>query len=682
MSDESNDNRPTQMMEDRETRRVAESTARTADYTDGDALPDQERPGGDTVQHHVVRVSEDEPLNAVGNATVFDVSTAAKTSSDITMADAEPLATNASGAGGGANVTHPDVHDDREALDRKIRAHLDQDAPKKDKRDPLIGTVVGGRFEIVSKLGAGGMGAVYKAQQRGIDRAVAIKVLLQELTTNETLIRRFTIEALAVSRLKHPNTIQIFDFGKTDQGNLYIAMELLEGETLYARHARERRLPIRKALRIVGQVAASLAEAHDKGIIHRDLKPENIFLTLVGVDPDFVKVLDFGVAKLRDGAGDGKGTLTQAGSIFGTPRYMSPEQASARPLDARSDVYALGVILYELVVGHAPFLSDTPITLLLAHVNDEPQSPSSACPDTAIPIEVEELILTLLEKSPDDRVQSAGELERICMELAARLPDAFERPVDIGEAAELGVALSAPATVHVPMAGLPSDTRQTEGPPTSQDRPRKRSTLALVVAIAVAAAGLTGTAVWWKSQADKRAAAAARELPGEDQAGEGGAGALVAAADVSDSDAGSGNVRIHVKSQPAGATVVRIGPPDQLLGKTPLALVQPSGTRFHVRLTYDKHQDQKMELLFDESSTLRIVLPHDVTPTVVHLPAKQPAAKPRVGRRVNRRRAATKKPPATAIAHPKKVKVTNPPKAVKPKPAKPKPDPGLVDDLM
>jgi tRNA A-37 threonylcarbamoyl transferase component Bud32 len=334
-------------------------------------------------------------------------------------------------------------------LDAKIRAHLD--SVERKKPEPLIGTTVAGRFQVLKKIGAGGMGAVYRARQEGMDRDVAVKVLLSDLVDNDMVLRRFTLEALAVSRLRHPNTIQIYDFGQTEQGNSYIAMELLEGLTVHDLLCKERPLAIRRALRIIAQVAESLAEAHGKGIVHRDLKPENIFLVTVGDNPDYVKVLDFGVAKLRDAKSDGKGTLTQAGSIFGTPRYMSPEQCSAQPVDGRSDLYSLGVILYEMVTGRAPFVHDQPLSLLLAHVNDPPPPPSKATDKQVIPAEVESLVLKLLSKKADDRVQQAAELALACRELERALPAAFDLRVGTEEeAAALGVRVAQAATLEMP----------------------------------------------------------------------------------------------------------------------------------------------------------------------------------------------------------------------------------------
>lgn len=256
--------------------------------------------------------------------------------------------------------TQSGVPSSDESLEERIKRKLsDHDEHSETERqDPLIGTVINQRFKVIERIGEGGMGAVYRAEQIGMSRSIAVKVLLRELTENETVLRRFHLEALAVSKLRHPNTIQIFDFGETEDGLLYIAMELLQGRPLVDVLRKEKQLSVKSALHVIAQVAMSLREAHSKGIVHRDLKPDNIFLETVDGDPHFAKVLDFGVAKVAEGDGKQK-TLTQAGAIFGTPKYMSPEQSRGVETDARSDIYSMGVILYELLSGRVPLMLRT-----------------------------------------------------------------------------------------------------------------------------------------------------------------------------------------------------------------------------------------------------------------------------------------------------------------------------------
>ena len=290
------------------------------------------------------------------------------------------------------------------------------------KTDRLIGTVLAGKYKILKKIGEGGMGSVYIANQDPIDRKVAVKVLLSKLAEDEVAVKRFEQEAKAISRMQHPNTVTIYDFGRTEEGDeerLYIVMEYLRGKTLTQLLRNDGQLSPARAARIMRQVCASLADAHAAGIIHRDLKPDNIFLTEVGGDKDWVKVLDFGVAKLADS--DGAGTLTQTGMIFGTPKYMSPEQAEGRPIDYRADIYALGVVLYELLVGRPPFLADTPVGLLLKHISEPPPAFSQVRPDLQIDPMIEAITMKALDKRPEGRQQMVSEL-------AAEL-EGFERSV-------------------------------------------------------------------------------------------------------------------------------------------------------------------------------------------------------------------------------------------------------------
>ena len=291
--------------------------------------------------------------------------------------------------------------------------------------DTLVGKTIGGRYFVKALVGRGGMGAVYEALQTSVRRTVALKVLLKEYAENEGVIRRFHQEALAASRLAHPNTIKVYDFGQTD-GLLYIAMEFLEGETVAQLLHREGVLPPRRALGILRQVCKSLAEAHKNGIIHRDLKPENIFLTDVEGERDFAKVLDFGVAKLRTYE-DETGTLTQAGSLFGTPKYMSPEHARSGALDARADLYSVGIILYELVLGAPPFDSDNPLSVLLSQVHDAPARFASTPKGAALPAPLEAVVFKALSKDRENRYPSA---EALIVDL-----DALDAFLETGDAA-------------------------------------------------------------------------------------------------------------------------------------------------------------------------------------------------------------------------------------------------------
>jgi serine/threonine protein kinase len=288
-------------------------------------------------------------------------------------------------------------------------ASLDASAAASAQPDPLIGTTVSGQFLVKQKLGEGGMGAVYEAEQTSIGRKVALKVLHPHLT-DETRYARFRNEAAAASRLGHPNTITVFDFGRTDSGSLFIAMELIEGPSLDDEIRRQGAIDWRRATGIAAQICRSLQHAHQNGIVHRDLKPENVMLT-GGGEEDIVKVLDFGIAKVAEEDGtDQRQALTKTGMVFGTPRYMSPEQVRGDRVDARSDIYSTGVLIYQMLTGTTPFVSRTQMGLLTKHLVDPPRPFAEANPEVQVPAALEGLVMQMLAKELEARPQSMREV--------------------------------------------------------------------------------------------------------------------------------------------------------------------------------------------------------------------------------------------------------------------------------
>ncbi|MDC0710076.1 serine/threonine-protein kinase [Stigmatella sp. ncwal1] len=276
--------------------------------------------------------------------------------------------------------------------------------------DPLLGRVLNERFKIVEALGAGGMGRVYKAIQSPLDRMVALKILNPQYGQDKDpgFQRRFFLEANVTAKLRHPNTITIIDYGKTDDGIYYIAMEYLEGLTLSQLITQTGPLPWPRALSIAQQIARSLREAHKVGLIHRDLKPANVMILNQEKDHDLVKVLDFGLVKsfLPDGGNfPADVSLTQAGVILGSPQYMAPEQAR-NISDPRSDVYSLGVVLFQMLLGRPPFLAEQSIDIIVKHLNEPPPTFASIWPNHTIPPEVEALVMKCLAKRPAERFDS------------------------------------------------------------------------------------------------------------------------------------------------------------------------------------------------------------------------------------------------------------------------------------
>jgi serine/threonine protein kinase len=273
----------------------------------------------------------------------------------------------------------------------------------------MIGQVLDGRYRIDEIIGRGAMGVVYRGEHVAIRRPVAVKVLHASLAGVPELRGRFEREALAIGRIDHPHCVGVFDFGALPDGALYLVMEYLQGESLGDLLHHEHLLEPRRALHILRGVLRGLEHVHSQGVVHRDLKPENILLVNQDGDPDFAKILDFGIAKLLESGADEGVTLTQAGMAFGTPLYMAPEQALGNPLDGRADLYGLSVIGFELLTGAPPFYSDDKITLLSMHTSRPLPAMSEIAPEgVRIPRAIEELIRKGLAKRPSERFADAA----------------------------------------------------------------------------------------------------------------------------------------------------------------------------------------------------------------------------------------------------------------------------------
>jgi eukaryotic-like serine/threonine-protein kinase len=343
-------------------------------------------------------------------------------------------------------------------------------------QDPFIGReILGGQFRILQKIGTGGMGSVYKAEQPEMNRMVAIKILHPKLAGRKDLTSRFRREARAMSQLSHPNTVKVFMYGELEEdGSLYIVMEFLEGRNLNQTVRKEGPMTAERAVPILVQVCGALHEAHEMGIVHRDLKPENIFLCTQGGLTDYPKVLDFGLAKVTERQmRPGSIILTQEGMVFGTPEFMSPEQAQGKTLDAGSDIYSLATILYEVLTGKLPFVAKTPMEYIQKHVMEPPIPINERVPGKTFPVGLQDAISKALEKKPEDRFRSAAEFAQA---LAAYAEPGSERAM--------------PALARVPSPAAPPVQQRALNVSTTRTKRRSGTGAGLLIGVAAACLAL------------------------------------------------------------------------------------------------------------------------------------------------------------------------------------------------
>lgn len=286
----------------------------------------------------------------------------------------------------------------------------DQTVLRGPKNDPWIGKVFADRYIIESVLGLGGMSVVYKAKHKLMDRTVAIKMMHNVLKQDVTALERFKLEAQAASSLSHQNVITVYDFGVTPDGEPFFVMDCLEGESLKELIERKGRIAYDRALSIFKQICEGLEAAHKRGIVHRDLKPANVIVTKQDDGSEHVRLVDFGIAKMLKQDGRQQQQLTKTGEVFGSPIYMSPEQCLGKEIDARSDIYALGCLMYETLSGEPPFLGNGFLETMNMHVGDKAKPLTEVVPDANLPVELVEVINRCMEKDPDLRFQTVGEV--------------------------------------------------------------------------------------------------------------------------------------------------------------------------------------------------------------------------------------------------------------------------------
>jgi serine/threonine-protein kinase len=424
--------------------------------------------------------------------------------------------------------------------------------------DTLIGTTLLGRYHILDRIGAGAMGAVYSAQQIGLDRPVALKVLKRHRGTSGDVIARFEREAKAMSALVHPNTVRVYDFGVASDGMMFLAMELLHGELATSRLKDGQAVSTVDAIVWTQQVLRSVGEAHQKGIIHRDIKPDNIFLARAeGEKEPIAKVLDFGIAKAIEGDQKLDQFETLDGTVFGTPRYMSPEQAQGKPLDHRSDLYAVGIVLYEFLVGAPPFVDRDAVVVMAKHIRDQPAPLKQAAWERTFPANLQRVLDKALDKSAAMRFQSAEE---------------FERALD-------GCLREAEWLEHVPLRGRKLVGRALSLPHWA----RWSAGAALLGALATGALALRSGA--GDAETDEPAIAAAAAAA----ASAAKAPAPALAAPVTHS--------VALLSTPSGANVWSQG---RFVGVTPLPLDVAAGQSLRVRVSLAGYTSQTLDLSASE----------------------------------------------------------------------------------
>jgi serine/threonine-protein kinase len=484
--------------------------------------------------------------------------------------------------------------------------------PASDEAETLVGSVLADRYRIVKLLGQGGMGRVYEAQHVNINKRLAIKVLRPEVTAVPSTVARFRQEARSASSIGHENIIEIEDFATLPDGTVYLAMELLEGDSLGDRMRQMPPLTLAEAIDLMVQVGRGLAAAHDKGIVHRDMKPENVFLARK-YDRLIPKILDFGIAKVS--GEEGNTNLTQTGAIFGTPLYMSPEQAMGQPLDHRADIYSVGVILYELAVGRVPFKADSAVQVLSQHITMQPELPSKAAPNRGVPPELDALILRAMAKEPAARFQTMTELVAELQSVSRLLSSSA--PVALGASSQLGLGAAS-------QLGL-----------SQLEIPAQRSKTPLYAALLLLLLIVGGGAMWAlrkpppATPIEKNPPVVVEKSP-----------PIV----VEKTPPAPQKLEVVVTSMPPGAKMLRDG---ELLAETPDAIQVPAGETWKVVLhkdgfadqpvTIDPSRDRKMLVKLDKLQSTRpsASLAHVKQPPggigtksgmVVNIPA--PAAKP------------------------------------------------------
>ncbi len=507
-------------------------------------------------------------------------------------------------------------------------------------------TVIDNRYQIIKRIATGGMGEVYRAVHVELGKALALKVMLPELSGDADFVGRFKREAIASSRIGQQNIIDISDFGRTADGRFYFVMEFVDGKTLI-KHRKEGPFPFQRVVHVGLQIARALAAAHAVNIVHRDLKPENIMLVQRPGQPDFVKVLDFGIAKVINNAGTGA-AFTAIGSVVGTPQYMAPEQAGGLPVDARSDIYSMGLILHELVRGKPTFVGDSAVELMSMQLAKP--APALTSPHGDVPRGLEQLIAQMLQKAPEKRPASMEAVVAGLEAVAAYpTPTAKTAPMpaapvsklpqtrmELLEQPSIGTSggILTPSIPGIPQVDDPAMTsvnalRQVtmKPPPTARLAPLPREekvdsavelaavrssrtplivgglvVLVALLAGAIAVVGLPG------SEKDPKVAEPLPVVP-----------VPVAKPELAEAPTPVAVVKIALETTPPHAEVYE---DDVMLGSTPMTISRPPGTLTSVRFEAKGFQPLAKKVRFESDTTLRLELAKEAGKAIIKKPGK------------------------------------------------------------
>jgi serine/threonine-protein kinase len=472
--------------------------------------------------------------------------------------------------------------------------------------DPYLGATVDNRYKIEAILGEGGMGVVYRCRHTIIDKKVAMKVLRADLARDREVTERFLNEAKAASAIGNPHIIDISDFGQLPDGSTYFVMEHLDGSPLTDLVGDGSPVSIPRILHIARQLSEGLAAAHNANIIHRDLKPDNIFLINRGTERDFVKILDFGIAKVSTG----EGKLTRAGAVFGTPHYMSPEQAAGAPIDHRCDIYSLGVILYELASGKVPFDADNFMGILTQHMYKAPVPIRALVPQPHdIPPGLEAMVLKCLSKRPEQRYQSMEELiEDLDRTMQGTIPAA------VTEMMERSAGFNVPAD-YFQKSAMPAPVPATPGggPVSKNHWPLFAGLAGVLAAVGIVVAIFARSVLSTAAQPTQPAIA---PHPSTAQA---------APAASTPAPAAVPTKQVLLAVEPNDAEVFD---EEKSLGRSPVALEVPEGKTVKLSITRDGYKQKELEVDGTQEKLFVELEKDQVTPVPTPRPRYRPAARP------------------------------------------------------